>query len=366
MCGEDEARMEKTYKILTINPGSTSTKVAVFENEKKLFQEDIEHKAEDLAGFKTIPEQLPFRRDVVASALKNAGYDIADFDVFVGRGGSLNPCEGGTYEVKDLLLEHARVCYAVKHPAGLGSVIAHEYAQVRGAYAYTVDPPDIDEFDDIASISGIKDVPRESHVHALNQKEAARQAARDLGKTYDTSELIVAHIGGGISVGVHKGGRIIDGTNLAYGEGPMAPTRCGTIPALRVVEMIKKGVTPERIRDYVLKDGGMFDHLGTSDMREVERMIADGDEYAKLVRDGLIYHIAKSIGALSVALCGKLDAIVLTGGIVHSKSMVKCLRERVEFIAPVLAYPGEFEMEALANGALRVLRGAEQPKIYRG
>jgi butyrate kinase len=358
--------MDKTYKILTINPGSTSTKIAVFENEKKLFQADIDHKPEDLAAFKTIPEQLPFRRDVVAAALKRAGYDLSDFDVFVGRGGSLNPCEGGTYEVAGLLLEHTRVCYAAPHPAALGPVLAYEYAQVRGAYAYTVDPPDIDEFEPIARVSGIRDIPRESRAHALNQKEAARRAARDLGKTYETSQLIVAHIGGGISVGVHKGGRIIDATNLAYGEGPMAPTRCGTLPVLRVVELMEKGVEPARIRDYVLKNGGVFDHLGTSDMREVDRMIEDGDEYARLVRDALIYHIAKSIGALSIVLYGKPDAIVLTGGVARSESIVEGLRARVGFIAQVLSYPGEFEMEALANGALRVLREGEQPKVYLG
>jgi butyrate kinase len=358
--------MDKIYRILTINPGSTSTKIAVFENEEKLFQEDIDHRPEDLAAFKTIPEQLPFRRDVVATALKRAGYDISDFDVFVGRGGSLNPCEGGTYEVTGLLLEHTRVCYAAPHPAALGPVLAHEYAQVRGAHAYTVDPPDTDEFEPIARISGIKDIPRESRAHALNQKEAARRAARDLGQTYETSQFIVAHIGGGISVGVHKGGKLIDATNLAYGEGPMAPTRSGTIPVIRVVELMEKGVEPARIRAYVLKNGGVFDHLGTSDMREVERMIAGGDEYARLVRDALIYHIAKSIGALSIVLYGKPDAIVLTGGIARSEPVVEGIKARVGFIARVLAYPGEFEMEALANGALRVLRGEEQPNIYRG
>jgi butyrate kinase len=358
--------MSKIYKILAINPGSTSTKIAVFENERKLFQEDIDHRPEDLAAFESIPEQLPFRRDVVAAALKRAGYDISDFDVFVGRGGSLNPCEGGTYEATGLLLEHTRVCYAAPHPAALGPVLAHEYAQVRGVPAYTVDPPDTDEFDEVARVSGIRDIPRESRAHALNQKEAARRAARDLGKTYETSDLIVAHIGGGVSVGVHRDGRLVDATNLAYGEGPMAPTRCGTIPVLRVVEMMEKGVEPERIRRYVLKDGGVFDHLGTSDMREVDRMIADGDEYAKLVRDALIYHIAKSIGALATVLYGKPDAIVLTGGIARSEAVVEGVRERVGFIAQVLTYPGEFEMEALANGALRVLRGEEQAKLYKG
>jgi butyrate kinase len=338
----------------------------VFENENKLFQEDIEHSPEDLAVFETIPAQLPFRRDVVADALERAGYEIADFDVFVGRGGSLNPCEGGTYEATGLLLEHTKVCYAAPHPAALGPVLAHADAQVRGVPAFTVDPPDVDELEPIARISGIKDIPRESRAHALNQKEAARRAAKDLGKSYEACDFIVAHIGGGISVGVHKGGRIIDATNLAYGEGPMGPTRCGTIPVLRVVGMMEKGVTPDRIRGYVLKNGGVFDHLGTSDMREVERMIENGYEYAELVRDALIYHIAKSIGAFSTVLCGKADAIVLTGGIVHSDVIVEGIRKRIEFIAPILAYPGEFEMEALVNGALRVLRGEEETKVYKG
>jgi butyrate kinase len=359
-------KMDKIYKILAINPGSTSTKVAVFENGKKIFQENIEHSPEDLAVFETIPEQLPFRRDVVADVLKRAGYEITDFDVFVGRGGSLKPCEGGTYRAEGLLLEHAKVCYTVPHPATLGLVLAHEYAQVNGVPAFTVDPPDMDEFEPVARISGIKDMPRKSSAHALNQKEAARRAAKDLNKRYEESDFIVAHIGGGISIGVHKGGRIIDATSLALGEGPMGPTRCGTIPDLRVVEMMENGVTPDRIRGYVLKNGGVFDHLGTSDMREVERLIEGGNTYAELVRDALIYQIAKSIGSFSTVLCGKIDAIVLTGGIVHSDIIVSGIRKRIEFIAPVLAYPGEFEMEALVNGALRVLRGEEETKVYKG
>jgi butyrate kinase len=358
--------MEKAYRILTINPGSTSTKIAVFENEKKVFQEDIEHTPEELAVFTTIPDQLPFRHDVVASVLKKAGYEIGDFDVFVGRGGSLNPCEGGTYTVEGLLLEHTITCYAAPHPAALGPVLAYEYSREKGVPAFTVDPPDVDEFEPIARISGIKSIPRESRNHSLNQKEAARRAARDLGKPYGELTLIVAHIGGGISVGMHKEGRIVDASNLAYGEAPMAPTRCGTIPVLRVVGMMENGVTPERIRGYVLKNGGIYDHLGTSDMREVESMIANGDEYARLVRDAQIYHVAKSIGAFSTVTNGKVDAIVLTGGLVHSDAIVEGLKERVGFIAPVMAYPGEFEMEALANGALRILRGEEETKTYKG
>jgi butyrate kinase len=359
--------MTETYKILALNPGSTSTKIAVFENEDKLFQKNIDHPPEELAAFEKIPDQLPFRRDVIVTVLADAGYRIADFDVFVGRGGSLNPCEGGTYPAEGLLLEHTRTCHAAPHPAALGPVLAHELAAVRGVFAFTVDPPDIDEFEPIARISGVKAMPRESRAHALNQKEAARRASKDLRLEYGKASFVVAHIGGGISVGVHKNGRLVDATNLAFGEGPMAPTRSGTLPVLRVVEMIADGgYTPEDMRALVLKTGGVYDHLGTADMREVGRRAESGDEYAALVRDALVYHIAKSIGAMSTVLYGKPDAIVLTGGIVHSEYVVKALTERVGSIARVLVYPGEFEMEALAKGALRVLRGEEEAKIYKG
>jgi butyrate kinase len=358
--------MGDNYKILAINTGSTSTKIAAFENDKKVFQENIDHSAEELSGFATIQEQQPFRRDVVADTLAKAGYSIENFDVFVGRGGSLNPCEGGTYEVGGLLLEHARGCASGPHPASVGTVIAYEFAQQAAGKAYTVDPPDVDEFEPIARISGIKSIPRESRAHALNQKEAARRAAKDIGKPYEELRLVVAHIGGGISVGVHKCGRLVDATNLLNGDGPMAPTRCGTLPVGKVVKMMEDGIGAERIRQYVLKDGGMVDHLGTSDMREVERMIEGGDEYARLVRDAQIYSIAKTIGAFATVLEGRMDAIVLTGGLAHSAAIVDGIKSRVGFIAPVLSYPGEFEMEALANGALRVVRGMESLKEYKG
>ena len=357
--------MDQVFRLLAINPGSTSTKIAVFENEEKVFQENIGHSAGDLAVFKKISEQLPFRHGVIEKALANAGYAIEGFDAFVGRGGSMKPCEGGTYEVGGALLEDARNCIITPHPAALGSVLAYEFAQARGVRAFTVDPPDVDEFEPVARISGIKSIPRESRSHALNQKEAARRAAADLGKTYGTVSLVVAHIGGGVSVGAHRDGRLIDATNLAYGEGPMAPTRCGTIPVLRVVGMMEQGLSPDEIKDYVLKAGGVLDHLGTADMREVDRMVESGDEYARLVRDAQAYHIAKSIGALSAVLCGKVDAIVLTGGLANSKDITEGIEGRVGFIAPVMAYPGEFEMEALANGALRALRGEEAVKAYR-
>ncbi|MCL1895976.1 MAG: butyrate kinase [Clostridiales bacterium] len=356
--------MDQVYRLLAINPGSTSTKIAVFENEEKVFQDNIEHSPGDLAAFKKLPEQMPFRHGVIENAIKKAGYGVEDFDAFVGRGGSLKPCEGGTYEVGGALLEDARDCIITPHPAALGSVLAYGFAQAKGVRAFTVDPPDVDEFEPIARISGIKSIPRESRSHALNQKEAARRAAKDLGKTYGEASLIVAHIGGGVSVGAHKAGRLIDATNLAYGEGPMAPTRCGTIPVLRVVGMMEQGFSPDEIKDYVLKTGGVLDHLGTADMREVDRMVQGGDEYARLVREALVYHISKSIGALSAVLCGKADAIVLTGGVVNSRYISDGIKGRVGFIAPVLVYPGEFEMEALANGALRVLRGEEAVKIY--
>jgi butyrate kinase len=302
---------------------------------------------------------------MVSAALESAGYAVKDFDAFVGRGGSLEPCEGGTYEVKGLIYEHMKTLHSVKHPAALGAVLAREFAREAGVPAYTVDTPDTDELDDIARISGIKALPNRSSTHALNQKEVARRAAADLDKAYADARLVVAHIGGGISVAVHRDGRIADTTSIAFGDGPMTPTRSGSMQYLSVLNAVDSGLySIAQLRKLAVTEGGVTDYLGTSDMREVDLRIAEGDGYAALVRDAMIYQIAKSIGAMSTALNCDFDAIVLSGGMAHSKYIVDELKKRTGRIAPILVYPGEFEMEALANGAMRVLRGEETPKKY--
>lgn len=356
---------KEIIRILAINPGSTSTKIAIFENEDKVWQTNIEHAAEELARFAEIPDQLPYRRDTVLAAVRAAGYELNGIDVFVGRGGGLDPCEGGTYRVGGLLLEHARTCHAAKHPSTLGAVIANEFQLATGGQAFIVNPPDVDEFEPVARISGIKAAPRSSRCHTLNQKEVGHRAAKTLGSTYEQSNFVIAHIGGGISVAAHKKGRIVDTNDIINGDGPMAPTRSGQVAVNDIINMCFSGeYTQKQMKDLVTKSGGIMDHLGTSDMLEVERRIQAGDDYAKLVYEAMIYQVIKQIGAQAAVLGGAVDAVLLTGGIARAERVVNTIEAQTKFIAPLMVYPGEFEMEALANGALRVLRGIEKEKVY--
>lgn len=357
--------MEKTFKILAINPGSTSTKVAVFQNDNKVFDLNLNHAAEDLAKFAEIPDQKVYRRDMIMDALQTGGYCIEKMDAFVGRGGGMEPCEGGTYPVEGILLEHAATCHAAKHPSVLGAVLAHEFAEATGKPAYIVNPPDVDELQDVARITGIKGVYRQSRFHALNHKEVGRRAAAANGKTYEESNLIIAHIGGGISVAAHRLGRVVDVNDIINGDGPMAPTRCGAVPVANVLALLKDH-SAEELKAMTSKSGGVLNLLGTSDMRNVTARIADGDAFAKLVYDALIYQIGKAIGSCAAVLHGKVDSVVLTGGISHDAYVTESLKEMVGYIAPVQVFPGENEMEALAAGALRVLRGEETLKTYSG
>ncbi|MDR1641186.1 MAG: butyrate kinase [Clostridiales bacterium] len=358
-------------KVLVINPGSTSTKIAVFEAEleaeSKLFAAEVEHGAAELALCEDIPDQTPLRKGAILGALESAGISLDSIDVFVGRGGGLDPCEGGTYIVEGLLLEHARSCHSVKHPSVLGAVLSHEFASERGKPAYTVDPPDVDELSPVARISGLKEVPRESRFHALNQKEVCRRAAASLGKTYESSNFVAAHIGGGISIAAHQKGRVVDVNDIINGDGPMAPTRCGQISAKGMVDLCFGGKYGEKeIRGLISKNGGLVNHLGTSSILEALNRAAGGDSYALLVIDALGYQISKSIGACASVLKGQVDAIVLTGGASRSEKIVGDIREHCGYIADFFVYPGEFEMEALAHGALRVWRGQEEAKAYTG
>ena len=357
--------MEVVYRILAINPGSTSTKVAVFENEEKVFDLNLNHAVEELARFQEIPDQKDYRRAMIVDALEKAGYRIEDMDAFVGRGGGMESCQAGTYLVGGILLEHAATCHAAKHPSVLGAVLSFEFAMATGKPAYIVNPPDVDELEDVARITGIRGVYRQSRYHVLNQKETGRRAAIAIGKTYDESNLIVAHIGGGISIAAHRRGRVIDVNDIINGDGPMAPTRCGSIAVGSLLALLKDH-SPEELKERTSKNGGVADLLGTSDMREVSARIAAGDEHAKLVYDAMIYQIGKAIGSCAAVLHGRIDAIVLTGGISYDAYAVESLREMISFLAPVLVYPGENEMEALAAGALRVLRGEEPLKHYDG
>jgi butyrate kinase len=299
--------------------------------------------------------------------LAEAGQTLEGVDAFSARGGGLVNVEGGVYKVGEKLLEHARVGYTVKHPATLGAQLADAFAKEYGGVAFVVNPPDVDEFTDVARVTGLKGIYRESRIHALNQKEIGIRYAAKLGKKYEDLNLIICHIGGGISVTAHNHGKMVDSNDIANGDGPMAPTRCGQLPVKDVVTMCFSGkYTEKEMREKITKTGGLVDHLGTSDAREVTEMIKNGNQYAKLIYDAMIYEIGKTAGSMAAVLCGKVDGIIFTGGISHDKYVVEKLTEMLSFIAPITVMAGEFEMEALAAGAIRVLSGKEEAKTYTG
>ncbi len=357
-------------RILTINPGSTSTKVALFENNsgipETVFQKNVSHDAKDLAEYKTVSDQLPYRKEAILAALKENGVSLASIDAVVGRGGGLFPMEGGTYGMNAVMLEHARKgANGIQHPAQLGPQLAHAFAEECGARAFVVNPPDVDEIQDVARMTGLKGVYRMVHLHALNLKETAIRHAESMGRNYEDCDFVVCHIGGGISVSAHRHGRMIDGYDIAGGEGPMTPTRSGSVSVVNLLNYMQ-GKDPESVRSVSTKSGGFVSHLGTSDALEVIRRAESGDKYAAMVWESMIYQICKCIGSMAAVLGGKVDGILLGGGMVHSEDLVEKIRQQCEWIAPVTAYPGEFEMEAMASGAIRVMTGREKVKEYTG
>ena len=357
----------KQYKVFAVNPGSTSTKIALFEGENCLYTKNVSHDAQELAKYATIADQLGYRRDTILSLLAEAGISLDDVDVFVGRGGGLLAVEGGTYEVTDIVLEHARTCAnGVIHPAALGPQLAHEFAEKYHARAMVVNPPDVDELQNLARMTGIKGVNRVIHLHALNLKETAiRHSKNVLHRNYEDCNYVVCHIGGGISISAHQNGRMIDGTDIVGGEGPMAPNRCGSVP---IIEFLRyaQGKDPKELRALCMKTGGFVSLLGTADTKEIVRRAAEGDKAAKRAWDALLYQIIKFIGSMAAALHGKVDGILLGGGMVHNEELAQCITDTCGWIAPVYPYPGEFELEAMAAGAIRVLKGEEQVKEYTG
>lgn len=358
---------EKEYRILVINPGSTSTKIGVFDNERSIFEKTIRHDTEEIKQYKSIIDQYEFRKQTILAALDEEGINISKLSAVCGRGGLLRPIEGGTYRVNEQMLADLRKGYSGQHASNLGGILAHEIATALNIPAFIVDPVVVDELDPIARISGFSLIERKSIFHALNQKAVARRVAKQLGKTYEEANLIVAHMGGGITVGAHKQGRVVDVNNGLDGEGPFSPERAGTVPAGDLVSLCFSG---EYYREEIMKklvgQGGLVGYLGTNDAVKVEKMIEAGNEKAKLVYSAMAYQVAKEIGAASAVLAGKVDAIVLTGGLAYGKGFVKEIADRVNWIAEVIVQPGENELQALAEGALRVLRGEEKAKDYPG
>ncbi|HHY36631.1 MAG TPA: butyrate kinase [Firmicutes bacterium] len=352
-------------RVLVINPGSTSTKIALFAGEELVFAETLHHSSQELGTCKRVIDQFPFRRQALENFLQEKKIDPHSLAAVVGRGGVLAPVEGGTYLVNEEMLAELREAPRGEHASNLGALLAHEIAAAAGIPAYIVDPVVVDELEPIARVSGMPGIKRRSIFHALNQKAVARRAARELGRTYTEVNLIVAHLGGGISVGVHSNGRVIDVNNALDGDGPFSPERSGSVPVGDLVRLCFSGKLTEReIYRNIVGGGGLVGYLGTNDAREIEERINNGEEVARFYFEAMAYQVAKEIGAAATVVKGEVDAIVLTGGLAHSTMLTGWIRERIGFLAPVFLYPGEGELEALAQGALRVLRGEEQAKLY--
>ncbi len=353
-------------RILVVNPGSTSTKISVFENEEEVWTLKLSHSPEELAPYgSSIFEQYSFRRDVIVSALKDAGYPVESLDGVVGRGGLVKPIPGGTYLVDENLLKDLEIGILGQHASNLGGPIAAELAKTAGCEAFIVDPVVVDEMEPIARYSGNPLISRRSIFHALNQKAVARKAAVELGREYDECNFVVIHLGGGISAGAHRKGRVVDVNNALDGEGPFTPERSGGLPVGDLAKLCFSGKhTLDDIKKMIKGNGGIVAYLGTNDMMKVEDEVEKGNEYWLEVYRAMAYQIGKEIGAMAAVLKGHVDAVVISGGIAYDKKFTGWLKEMIEFIAPVIVYPGEMEMEALALGALRVLLRKEEPKTY--
>lgn len=357
-----------SYKVFAINPGSTSTKIALIEGDKTVFSANVSHEAEKLAEFESISAQLPYRKETILNLLKENGVSLEGVDAFVGRGGGLLAMQGGTYEIDDMILDHAKKgANGVSHPAQLGSQLAEEFRQEFGGRGFVVNPPDVDELQDLARMTGIKGVYRVIHLHALNLKETAIRHAESMGKKYEECNFIVCHIGGGISISAHREGKMIDGFDIVGGEGPMAPTRCGSVAVADLLKyMDQNQLTTADVKKLCTRSGGFVSHTGISDALELTKRAAAGDKYAEMLWNTMIYQINKCIGSMATVLEGKIDGILLGGGMVYNEELVSKIKAACEWIAPVSAYPGEFEMEAMAAGAARVLSGQEEAKHYSG
>lgn len=353
------------YKLLIINPGSTSTKIGVYSDEKEVLVETLRHSSDEIAKYDSIFEQKNFRKEVIMNILKKNNIDVSSLDAIVGRGGMLRPIPGGTYEVTDKLLEDLKIGVSGQHASNLGGILANEIAKEVGIRSFIVDPVVVDELQDVARISGMPELPRRSIFHALNQKAVAKRYAKECGKRYEDLNLVVVHMGGGVSVASHRDGLVIDVNNTLDGDGPFSPERSGSVPVGDLVKLCFSGkYTESEIYSKIVGKGGYVAYLNTNDARDVLKAKEEGDEYASLIFEAFIYQICKAIGEMSTVLNGKVSQIILTGGIAYSPVVVNAIKERVQWISDITVYPGEDELLALAQGALRVLNGEEEGKVY--
>ena len=354
-----------SIKSLIINPGSTSTKIGVFEDETLLFEETLRHSTEEIAQYASIVDQKDFRKNIIINLLKEKDFDIKSLGMVVGRGGMLKPIPGGTYAVTDDLLEDLKIGKQGQHASNLGGILAREIGDEIGVPSFIVDPVVVDELCDIARYSGVPELPRTSVFHALNQKAVAKRYAKENGKKYEDLNLIVVHMGGGVSVGAHCKGQVIDVFNALDGDGAFSPERAGGVPSGALIKMCFSGqYTEKEVYKKIVGNGGFNAYCGTNDMRDVEKMVNEGDMKAEEIRRAFIFQMVKNIGSMACVLKGQVDQIVVTGGIAYDKAVVAGLKEASEWIAPFTVYPGEDELLALVQGGLRVMNKEEAAKEY--
>ena len=353
-------------KQLIINPGSTSTKIAVYDEERVIFENTIRHDFEEISKYERITDQFEFRKNLILNVLKNNKVDLKTLDAVVGRGGLVKPIEGGTYKVNDKMVEDLKKNIMGEHASNLGGLLARSIADEISVPAFITDPVVVDEMEEIAKISGHPSFVRTPIWHALNQKAVARRAAsEEFNKKYEEMNFVVVHLGGGITVGAHKKGRVIDVNNGLNGEGPFSPERSGTLPTEQLVKACFSGkYTEAEVKKMLVGKGGLTAYMGTNNAKEVSDMAESGDKKAELIYSAMSYQVAKAIGEYSVVLDGMVDAIILTGGIAYDKKFIDRIIKKVSFISRVLVYPGEDELLALAQGGLRVLKNTEKVKEY--
>ena len=352
-----------SYRILAINPGSTSTKIAVYDNEKQILVKSIDHKVEDLEKYDKVHEQFEMRKEEVLKVLKENCIELISLDAIVGRGGLLPPVKSGAYLVNDEMVDRLINKPILEHASNLGAIISYEISKNLGINSYIYDSVSVDELTEVARLSGVNGMDRDCLSHALNSRAMAIKYAEDNNKRYDELNLIVAHLGGGITISIHECGKMVD--IVSDDEGPFSPERSGRVPCKKLIDRCFSGsYTHKEMLKMIRGKGGISSYLGTVDVREVEKMIIEGNENAKLVHEAMTYQIAKSIGELATVVYGKVDAIILTGGIAYSSLITENIRKRVEFISNVCVMPGENELESLSKGILRVLNKEEDARVY--
>lgn len=357
----------KEYSVLTINPGSSSTKMGLVRGGRVVFDRTVDHQRSEFAACKTFAEQEPIRMRKILEALEEEGVELSSIDAVAGRGVGLYACEGGTYEISELAYQHAvRDVAEIHHPATLGIVISYKLGRQLGKPAFFVNPMPIDELCDEARMTGVKGLYRPARSHPLNQKQVAIHHSQRMGKRYEDCNYVILHMGGGTSITAHRKGRAIDSSRAGDGQGPISPNRCGDVCVDDVATLMKRGMTMDEIYELASNRGGLVSLLGTDDLRAVKEMIRGGNRLAKLAYDAMIYTMAKWTGMMAGALKGDVDAILMTGGMAKDEELVARLTEAVNWIAPVYVYPGSFETQALGAGAIRVLSGHELPRVYSG